>query len=113
MGLLAVGLLLFCFSQFEAPVAADDGPLLLTSYIKQGKYKEAKKAAKVNLWKQGIWNLESYSGFITVDETYDSNLFFWYFPAKKNADTAPLALWLQGGPGNFHIVISSSKLSLN
>jgi len=24
---------------------------------------------------------ESYSGFITVDKSYDSNMFFWFFPA--------------------------------
>lgn len=28
----------------------------------------------------GIGNYESYSGFITVNETTNSNMFFWFFP---------------------------------
>jgi len=43
--------------------------------------------------------IESYSGYLTVDEKYDSNLFFWFFPAICGANTAPVLLWLQGGPG--------------
>uniref|UniRef100_A0A0A9XJC2 Carboxypeptidase n=2 Tax=Lygus hesperus TaxID=30085 RepID=A0A0A9XJC2_LYGHE len=31
-------------------------------------------------------------------------MFFWYFPAEKNAESAPVALWLQGGPGESSIV---------
>ena len=26
--------------------------------------------------------VESYSGYLTVDEKYDSNLFFWFFPVQ-------------------------------
>lgn len=26
-------------------------------------------------------------------------MFFWYFPAQANSETAPVVLWLQGGPG--------------
>ena len=60
------------------------------------------------------------AGFLTVDETFNSNIFFWFFPAQasfkicflvmcyfthmcfllQNANrSAPLLLWLQGGPG--------------
>lgn len=41
----------------------------------------------------------SFSGFLTVNETYNNSLFFWFFPAKSKAAEAPLILWLQGGPG--------------
>jgi carboxypeptidase C (cathepsin A) len=30
---------------------------------------------------------------------YPINLFFWFFEARKNAADAPLAMWLNGGPG--------------
>ena len=26
-------------------------------------------------------------------------MFFWFFPAAENPDTAPVVIWLQGGPG--------------
>src|SRR6186713_1950715 len=26
-------------------------------------------------------------------------MYFWFFSARQNARTAPLAIWLQGGPG--------------
>ena len=44
--------------------------------------------------------VESYSGFLTVNYTSNSNLFFWYFPAENGNKSAPFILWLQGGPGS-------------
>lgn len=43
--------------------------------------------------------VDSYSGYLTVDEKFNSNLFFWYFPAEEDCVHAPVVLWLQGGPG--------------
>ncbi|KAK4033943.1 Alpha/Beta hydrolase protein [Parachaetomium inaequale] len=49
--------------------------------------------------------VKSYSGYVnlpantTEGRPYDIHTFFWFFEARKNADTAPLSLWLQGGPG--------------
>ena len=37
-------------------------------------------------------NIESYSGFFEVEK---SNLFFWFFPAEKDAKNKPLIVWLQ------------------
>lgn len=71
-------------------------PLLLTPLINQGKIQEAQDAAKVT---KNFSNVESYSGFLTVDKKYDSNLFFWYFPSQFGHPKAPLVVWLQGGPG--------------
>uniref|UniRef100_A0A182UCJ9 Carboxypeptidase n=1 Tax=Anopheles melas TaxID=34690 RepID=A0A182UCJ9_9DIPT len=72
-------------------------PLLLTPYIEQGRIAEGQKAARVV--HSRIRGFESYAGFLTVDKRFNSNLYFWYFPAKANRTTAPLVLWLQGGPG--------------
>ncbi|XP_066138466.1 venom serine carboxypeptidase isoform X2 [Euwallacea fornicatus] len=72
-------------------------PLILTPLIEQNKIKEAQSASQVyfNGFKKEI----SYSGYFTVDKQFNSNLFFWYFPAQVNSETAPIILWLQGGPG--------------
>ncbi|KAK3684819.1 carboxypeptidase S1 [Podospora appendiculata] len=48
--------------------------------------------------------VKSYSGHITLPATsqrpYPSNLFFWFFEARDISPyTAPLTLWMQGGPG--------------
>lgn len=34
-----------------------------------------------------------------MNKEHNSNLFFWYFPAKLDPANAPVVLWLQGGPG--------------
>lgn len=71
-------------------------PLILTPYVKDGKIQEGQKAAQVH----GIMdNVESYSGYFTVNTTFSRNLFFWYFPAEENPATSPVKIWLQGGPG--------------
>uniref|UniRef100_A0A182PVV1 Carboxypeptidase n=1 Tax=Anopheles epiroticus TaxID=199890 RepID=A0A182PVV1_9DIPT len=81
-----------------APTKGDNGePLLLTPYIEKGNIAEGQKAARVE--HSRIRGFESYAGFLTVDKRFNSNLYFWYFPAKVNRTTAPLLLWLQGGPG--------------
>ncbi|CAG7831463.1 unnamed protein product, partial [Allacma fusca] len=70
-------------------------PLLLTPYIRAGKIQEAQAASRVT----NLTDVVSYSGFLTVNEKYGSNMFFWFFPAAFNPDKAPLLVWLQGGPG--------------
>lgn len=71
-------------------------PLFLTPLIEAGKIKEARSLSRVKL---GHRYGHSFSGFLTVNKTYESNLFFWFFPARMGADTAPVLVWLQGGPG--------------
>ena len=46
-----------------------------------------------------LGNLTSFAGFFTVDAVKASNMFFWYFPALNSDASAPLLIWLQGGPG--------------
>ena len=41
--------------------------------------------------------VKSYSGYVDLDEA--SHTFFWYFEARKNVRTAPITVWLNGGPG--------------
>ncbi|XP_037072651.1 venom serine carboxypeptidase-like isoform X2 [Pollicipes pollicipes] len=79
------------------PAAAGDGPLFLTPLIESGELEKARNLSKV----VGIsgYAYESHSGYLTVNKEHNSNLFFWFIEAKENADSAPVLLWLQGGPG--------------
>ncbi|KAG6612567.1 Serine protease family S10 [Phytophthora cinnamomi] len=39
------------------------------------------------------------AGYIKLANKKDDNYFYWFFEAKHNASTAPLVIWLTGGPG--------------
>lgn len=65
--------------QGESPNSGER--LLLTPYLNRGKIEEARKVAKVG---PGLFSEEipSYSGYFTIDKRFNSNLFFWFFPAQ-------------------------------
>lgn len=88
------------YKSIETDVASGDAgiPLILTPFIEKKLIKEAQSAAQVKF--KEFQNVESYSGYLTVDLATDSNLFFWFFPATSNYSEAPVLLWLQGGPGS-------------
>nr|CAD7461718.1 unnamed protein product [Timema tahoe] len=84
----------------QVPAVGEPGqPLILTPLIEAGDIQQARNASRVGSLDQTL-DLESYSGFFTVDKKYDSNMFFWYFPAEDGNASAPVILWLQGGPGS-------------
>ena len=73
-------------------------PLLLTSFIDQNCFDEARNLSKV---RSSFLDIESFSGFLTVDRQKNSHMFFWFIPKntpakENNASRAPLILWLQG-----------------
>ncbi|KAK9772802.1 putative Alpha/Beta hydrolase protein [Seiridium cardinale] len=41
--------------------------------------------------------VNQYSGYLSVGT--NMNMWFWFFEARNNASTAPLATWFNGGPG--------------
>lgn len=57
---------------------AYEKPLILTPLIKAGKLDEAKQLAQVKDLPNAP-QVDSFSGFLTVNEQYESNLFFWFF----------------------------------
>ncbi|GBP23882.1 Venom serine carboxypeptidase [Eumeta japonica] len=73
-------------------------PLILTPYIESGNITIAQELSRVPFTES--LRIKSYAGFFTVNKTYESNQFFWYFPAMvPNKALAPVIVWLQGGPG--------------
>jgi len=85
----------------EVDAALVGSPLYLTPFIESGDVETGRSKARVNSTSlEGIdEDIESYSGFLTVDPSNDGNMFFWFFPAEENPETAPVVIWLQGGPG--------------
>lgn len=72
--------------------------LYLTPLIKEGKLDEAKSKSKVGTLGADK-EVPGYSGYITVNPQYNSNLFFWFVPSLSDPDNAPVIVWMQGGPG--------------
>ena len=68
----------------QGPSTGD--PLYLTPFLAAGDVEGARAAAAVDstalVGQEEAEPVESYSGFITVDEETESNMFFWYFPAS-------------------------------
>ncbi|XP_075729758.1 venom serine carboxypeptidase-like isoform X1 [Rhipicephalus microplus] len=73
-------------------------PLMLTPLITSGRFEEARNASEVPMLKL-LANVTAYSGFITVNSTCNSSLFFLFIRSKKNDTGDPLMLWTMGGPG--------------
>jgi len=72
-------------------------PLFLTDLLDLGLMEEATARARVN--SPLFQGKTMFSGFLTVNYTTGSHLFFLLQIAENNPQNAPLVLWLQGGPG--------------
>ncbi|CAG7678620.1 unnamed protein product [Allacma fusca] len=78
--------------------------LILTPLIREGNLDKAKEMAINNI---NLYNIKSslnkpitsYSGYLTINEAYNSNLFFWLFPAIENPDTSSVILVVNSIPG--------------
>ena len=90
---------LFPFPQKEPEFSGQEvgEELKLTPLILRGRLEEAKARSEV----KGLEiDTVSYSGFLTIKNKWESNMFFWFFPSQVNPGSAPLIVWLQGGPGS-------------
>eukprot|EP00928_Gymnodinium_smaydae_P021893 TRINITY_DN18574_c0_g6_i1.p1 TRINITY_DN18574_c0_g6~~TRINITY_DN18574_c0_g6_i1.p1 ORF type:complete len:514 (+),score=93.21 TRINITY_DN18574_c0_g6_i1:63-1544(+) len=74
-------------------------PVFVTDYLPD-RFLDGQRASAVNLTALG-WSEPNamHSGFITLDKKLGRNTFFWYSEALDRNASAPLLLWLQGGPG--------------
>lgn len=48
----------------------------------------------------GVLSFNQYTGYITVDQSTNSNLFYWIVESENNPLINPVVLWLNGGPGS-------------
>uniref|UniRef100_A0A023GNB7 Carboxypeptidase n=1 Tax=Amblyomma triste TaxID=251400 RepID=A0A023GNB7_AMBTT len=89
----------------QEPVTNDDTSssdvgeaLFLTPLIEAADLENAKSLSKVGPIGADV-EVPGYSGYITVNPTLNSNLFFWFVPSLSDPENAPVILWMQGGPG--------------
>lgn len=62
------------------PSHSANEPLLVTPYLRSGHILRAKQLARVaDVFRPQ--RVASYSGYFTVSDQHNSNLFFWFFPA--------------------------------
>ncbi|KAF1845461.1 alpha/beta-hydrolase [Cucurbitaria berberidis CBS 394.84] len=55
---------------------------------------------------------KQYSGYVNLppftlepyQQNYSINTFFWFFESRTSPETAPLALWINGGPGSSSMI---------
>lgn len=57
----------------------DGGVLILSEHIENGNDALARKLSRVD--KTIFLDVTSYAGYLTVNPEFNSNLFFWFFPA--------------------------------
>jgi hypothetical protein len=96
--------------QFAPPVSYDS---VLSSPINPNitiSYKSPRPGTCVTAFN----TQKQYSGYVHLppftlapyQQNYSINTFFWFIEARTNADTAPLTIWLNGGPGSSSYVFS-------
>uniref|UniRef100_A0A023FPV9 Putative secreted protein n=1 Tax=Amblyomma cajennense TaxID=34607 RepID=A0A023FPV9_AMBCJ len=66
----------------QIPSLPDPDPLFLTPLIKNCSYDEVKRRSKLEIFKQANVSANAYSGFITVNEKTENNLFFIFIEAE-------------------------------
>jgi vitellogenic carboxypeptidase-like protein len=86
-----------------APSHADDSSdstgeaLMLSPLIASGRLDEALELSRVI--EPATGEAMGEAGFITTDAERSKHMFYWFFPAQNGNESAPLVVWLQGGPG--------------
>uniref|UniRef100_A0A023GND4 Putative serine carboxypeptidase lysosomal cathepsin a n=1 Tax=Amblyomma triste TaxID=251400 RepID=A0A023GND4_AMBTT len=96
--------------------SSEGEPLFLTPLIEECQYEKARNESTVNYFKQFGIKADAHSGYITVNKTTNSSLFFLLIEAEVNASSAPLMLWTQGGPGLsalFGLFLQNGPLGFN
>ena len=79
-----------------------------TTLIPSSLYPDASVSYKQTNICETTTGVSAYAGYINLPASvlgplqaipYDLHTFFWYFSARDSPETAPLAIWISGGPG--------------
>lgn len=85
-----------------APAPKDTRSLVERNGVKYNVFEHAATGARLEfVTNSGICEttpgVNQYSGYLSVGD--NMNMWFWFFEARQNPITAPLAAWFNGGPG--------------
>jgi hypothetical protein len=83
--------------QFDPSIVGES--LILTDYLDGDDPERIAQGASKARVDDVLQSEISFSGFLRVNNTYNSSLVFWFFPARSKPAESPLLLWLEGGPG--------------
>lgn len=84
--------------QRQIPANATDVNTIQSPTGVQIRYKEPGKAGVC----ETTPGVNSYAGYVDLSPT--SHTFFWFFEARHNPESAPITLWLNGGPGSDSLI---------
>ncbi|OCK79900.1 carboxypeptidase S1 [Lepidopterella palustris CBS 459.81] len=104
----AIGLLPFSVAQFPPPVTYSSvikspiDPNITISY----------KSPDPGTCTTVFTSQKQYTGYVELppftiapyQQNYSINTFFWFIEARQNPETAPLTIWLNGGPGSSSMI---------
>ncbi|KAF9476384.1 alpha/beta-hydrolase [Pholiota conissans] len=80
------------------PLKAADLGILSSSATTPGRLRVTENSGICETT-QGVYQASGYG-----DLTSTESIWFWFFASRKNPDTAPLALWFNGGPGSSSMI---------
>jgi carboxypeptidase C (cathepsin A) len=93
--------------QFFSSVPLSSSSLYLSNYLPHQARELSKVSLPIHYFSNAAQLKElghstvalGHSGYITVSKEYNSNTFFWFFPALDGNSSSPLLVWMNGGPG--------------
>ncbi|MCJ1312197.1 hypothetical protein MMC25_005871 [Agyrium rufum] len=100
-----------CFAQYPPPLSNDRNITTIRSPA-NGNITISYKTPLPGTCTTVFPNQEQYSGYVTlppfsltpIQQNYTINTFFWFIEARTNPSTAPLTIYINGGPGSSSMV---------
>jgi len=102
---------LLCSTQYPPPVSSDSGITSIKSPVNNNITIQF-KSPDVGTCTTVFPTQQQYAGYVSlppytlapVQQNYSINTFFWFIEARTNTNTAPLTIYINGGPGSSSMV---------